>query len=120
MNRLFFVLFSLCFFLTQGVAAELETRNDLRLLDQLIAASEKSLQKQKELKTLLVKYKQAEQAAIKNHDDDKSVAALVLLAKQVYDAIKDAYLEDYFSAQFMEEITTLALIGEKKQIPSPK
>ena len=90
------------------------------MLDQLIIATEKALQKQKEVRSLLVQYKLAEQEAIKNSDDAKRVAKLIFLGNQVYTLIKDAHLGDYFSPQFIEELKTLSEIGEKQQIPSPK
>lgn len=114
------LLFCLCVFGVDGFALERGAKDDLAALDQLIVATEKALQRQKDLRVLLVQYKQAEQEAIKNSDDAKSVAKLITLGKEVYTAIKTAYLEDYFSPQFIEELKTLAEIGDKKQIPSPK
>jgi hypothetical protein len=120
LNMLSIVLLCLCFFGQECFGIEKGSKDDIAALDLLISATEKSLQRQKALKVLLVQYKQAEQEAIKNSDDAKSVAKLIACGKEVYSAIKTAYLEDYFSPQFIEELKTLADIGDKKQIPSPK
>ncbi len=113
----------LAIFLTGAVlrAEKIDTpKDDVAKLKQLIEATEETLHKEKKLLELLVQYKQAELLAIKDPENTDNLLKLVQLAKATNDTIKELYLEEYFSPQFLEELNKLAQIATKKTIPAPK
>jgi hypothetical protein len=89
-------------------------------IDRLIFATESSLQRQKKIRALLLQYKEVETLAIKDPNNSDNLMKLVGLAKQLQDSIKENHLQDYFPPQFMEEISKLAHVAEKKTILPPK
>jgi hypothetical protein len=100
-----------------SMGEQLEVVDELSKLDVLIAATEESLKRQKLLKERLKNYYALEKACIANPKDTKKLLELVVSAKQVLDDIQNAYIEDYFRPEFIEELQKLAKIGEKKNIP---
>ncbi len=97
-----------------------ETQDEVAKVDQLIKATEASLTRLKDLKTLLMQYKQAEVTAVKDPSDTDNLLTLVNLADDIQTIITDAALQDYFSPQFLEELKKFAKISEKKNIPQAK
>jgi hypothetical protein len=103
-----------------ALQAETPATDDIARLDQLITGTEQQLRKEKQLRELLLEYKKAESAAIKNPHDSDKLAKLVTLAKKAHEAITDTALDDYFTPQFLEELKKLSQISERKNVPAPK
>ena len=97
-----------------------EPKDEIARLDQLIAGTEQSLKKEKELREILVEYKKAEVIAIKNPNDTDNLLKLVSLAKKAHQMIMDTSLDDYFAPQFLEELKKLSQISERKNVPAAK
>lgn len=97
-----------------------EPKDEIARLDQLIAATEDNLKKEKALREILVQYKQAEIEAIKNPDNIDNLLKLVSLAKKAREGISETSLDDYFSPQFIEELKKLSQISERKNVPAAK
>lgn len=97
-----------------------EPQDEVAKIDLLIEATNANLSRLKNLKVLLVEYKQAEVQALKDPNDSDNLVTLVNLAKQIQDTITDSALQDYFAPQFLEELKKFSAIADKKNIPQAK
>lgn len=97
-----------------------DSQDEVAKIDLLIEATNANLSRLKELKVLLVEYKQAEVQALKDPNDSDNLLSLVNLAKKIQDTITDSALQDYFAPQFLEELKKFAAIADKKNIPQAK
>ena len=89
-------------------------------MDALISATEKSLVSQKEIRDLLMQYKEVEKKAIVDPDNTDNLLKLLLLAKELHESIQKGYLEEYFPPQFLQELDKLAALYDKRSIPPAK
>lgn len=114
-------LFSLCSI--HASAEEIRVQapvDEVAKVDQLIKATEGSLERLKSIRTLLTEYKQAELAAVKNPSDAENLVKLVDTAKKLATLIDDSGIQDYFAPQFLEELKKLAQVSDSKNIPPAK
>lgn len=91
--------------------------NELSILDNLIASTQRSLEKQKELRELIVKYQDAQRACLKNSNDEALLYAMVKAAHRTLEAIKENHLMDNFDPEFLSELNLLSQIAVKCGIP---
>lgn len=119
---LFTLTISLCTLsVTHAADAKVsDSQDEVAKIDLLIEATNANLSRLKELKVLLVEYKQAEVQALKDPNDSDNLQSLINLAKQIQDTITDSALQDYFAPQFLEELKKFAAIADKKNIPQAK
>ena len=99
---------------------EHEEQDALACIDNLLVATERAIENQKKLKTLIIEYKEVEKKAIARPDDIDAVSKLVFQAKKVYEAIAVSHLEHYFPQRFLQELEQLSQVADKNNIPSPK
>jgi len=114
-------LFSLCSI--HATAQELRVQapvDEVARVDQLIRASEESLERLKKIRALLIDYKQAELVAVKNPTDTNNLTKLVDTAKKLNTLIDETGVQDYFAPQFLEELKKLAQVSNVKNIPPAK
>lgn len=123
-HALFFVIFCLQLTCLQAASNAPSTdvtvenpQDEVAKVDQLILATKDTLKRLEMLKDLLVQYKQAEAAALKNPSNQETVTKLVNLAKQVNDLINETYIQEYFAPQFLEELKKFSQAADKKNIP---
>ena len=121
-------LFIVCIFLMSPLTgAPLPTgldeihleEDDISKLDVLIQIHQENLEKEKVIKTFLTEYKALEKACTKSSKIE-DLTRLTHIAYKLHTVIQEAFLEDYFRPQFMQELKKLAMVGEKKRIPSVK
>lgn len=114
-------LFSLCSI--HASCEELRVQapvDEVAKVDQLIRATEGSLERLKAIRTLMVEYKQAELAAVKNPSDAENLIKLVDTAKKLATLLEESGIQDYFAPQFLEELKKLAQVSDTKNIPPAK
>lgn len=114
------IYFSFCFFLFVSFlySAE-EIPQAITQLDDLIQATHQSLNSQKELRVLILKYEEAQKKCIENPNDNELLYQAAIAGHRVLDKIKEAYLIHNFSEEFIKELTLFDQVGSKNLIPSP-
>ena len=85
-------------------------------LENLIKATEASLGRQKKLRSLLDEYRKTEANCIARPKDTELLLKLAKSGQELYDAIMESYLSDYFSQEFIAELEKLKTIASKKSI----
>jgi hypothetical protein len=92
---------------------------ELARLDHLIEATTKSLDNQRKLREILIEYKQVEKLYLKNPEDKNLLFRFIKMAYQLLNSIKDNHLEHTFSPEFINELTLLSQIANKKGTSKP-
>ena len=88
-------------------------QNEIVMLDNLIAMTQISLEKQKTLRELIVQYNKTQQATLADTDDNELLMRTVKMAQRVLESIQENNLTHNFDAAFLSELTLLAQIGSK-------
>lgn len=88
-------------------------------LDDLIKATEQSLEVQKRLKGEIIEYQKAQNQFLANPKDNEQLLKVVKAAHKTLRTIKDNHLEALFDADFIDELTVLSQPAAKKGIPKP-
>lgn len=114
MNYLRFTLLFLVF-CSAGFAVE----SELATLDDLIAATQKSLQQQTELRELLQKYMLLRTQCIEEADNTDALYQATKTAYRAMNLIQEGHLEPNFEPEFLSELRLFAQVGNKKGIPKP-
>lgn len=92
----------------QKIEKKSSQNNELGDLDFLIAATEKSLQQQKNLRERLVRFQELRTKSIANENDLESLLKLSKSAYSLLDTIKEEHLIQVFDPTFISELTLLA------------
>jgi hypothetical protein len=97
-----------------------EAPDEMGEIDALIRATQESLERQKNIRVLLEAYRTIEKEAVAKPEDAALLFRLADSGKKLHEAIEEAYLADYFSADFMAELRKLKDIADKKPVPPAK
>lgn len=92
----------------------------LKQLDNLIAATEKSLAEQKTLRSQLSDYQQLNEQYMQNRQDRQLGIRLVKAARSVLHGIESHQLIHTFDQETLEELRFFSKIGSKKGLPRPR
>ncbi len=93
--------------------------NQIAGLDTLIQATQQSLEGQKQLRTLIVEYKNIQTAYLKRMQDNDLLLTLVKSAHRTLKAIKENHLLPDFDPEFIDELTVLSQAATKRGVPKP-
>lgn len=93
------------------------TQDELARLDLLIQVSQENIEREKNLRALVVQYRECEANCIKNPNDSQRLVQLIACAKKLHGCIEESYLQDYFRPQFLEELKKLVKVADKKEVP---
>lgn len=91
---------------------------ELVLLDQIIKATDQSLQKQKDLREMFKNYLKLKEQYARNVQDKEQSIKLVKQAHQLLNAIKEQHLSHLFDQETMSEITFFSNIASKWKSPT--
>lgn len=91
--------------------------SELKHLDLLILATERSLESQKQLRAYIVDYQDAHDMFMKNPNDNDLLFNVVKAAHKTLKSIKDNNLTQNFDSDFIEELSVLAKPAKKRGIP---
>lgn len=84
---------------------------ELIVLDDLIEATEQSVDRQKELRKDIKAYQQQQQKFIKDMNDRTLASDLIQSAQDILKTIHDNHLEHLFSSEFIRELTFMSQLG---------
>ena len=93
--------------------------DEILAVENLIVVTESQLQKQKELKNLIVLFEQQKQLFMKG-DQSKSLAGRLLKnASQILSLVKENHLQHLFPSEYMEELALFSSMAAKKRPVAP-
>ena len=95
------------------------TANDLVMLDNLIEATQKSIENQKILRQQIKDYQKLQLQYLNNSQDNELLYRMVKSAYAISNTIKENHLTQAFSPEFMSEINLFAQVASKRGIPRP-
>jgi predicted patatin/cPLA2 family phospholipase len=93
--------------------------NELDRLDTLIKATQKSLDDQQTLRRYILEYKRLQELFVLNPDDNELLVKMVRSARKTLDEIYSTHLTQTFDPDFINELTFLSKVAEKRGIPKP-
>ncbi len=87
--------------------------DESRKIDHLIDATLQKLEQQKELKTLMLQFRDQEELFFRGDQSKEHAARMVNTARQILDIIRKAHLEYLFPSEYLEELTLFSSIAGK-------
>jgi hypothetical protein len=94
-------------------------QSEIVMLDNLIAATQISLDKQKALRDLVAQYNRTQMDTLADIENDELLFRAVKMAQRVLESIQENNLTHNFDSAFLSELTLLAQIGSKYGEPRP-
>ena len=98
----------------------LKAEEALDTIKQLIATTEKSLDEQRSLLSLVEAFYQARALFVADSDDQKAAVTLVRAAMRVHRELENEHLSHLFSSEFLEEIRFFNQVGDRARRATPK
>jgi hypothetical protein len=106
--------------LPKSADLEMMVSNELNTLDRLIAATQRSLNTQNELRQLIQRYREAEDRYLQGPENDHDLLyAMAKLAYQILEIIQTHHLTLNFDPKFIEELAIVSKPISKRGIPKP-
>ncbi len=92
---------------------------EIARLDQLIEATEQSLEGQKRLRERIEQYRELQVSYLSNSDDNELLFQLIKSAYTILESIKAQHLETAFEPEFLSELSVLSRPAVKSGLPKP-
>lgn len=92
---------------------------EIEIVEGLIKLSERNVETQKNLRTLLLDYQVANKNYVQNPEDKDALFKTAKLALKTSQIIQENHLEHLFTQEFMSELNLFAQIAKKMGIPRP-
>ena len=93
--------------------------NELDTLNELIAATQRSLGIQIELREKILRYQELQRLSMENEDNFEQLYRLAKSAHIILETIKEQHLLQTFDAAFISELTLVSKPAAKRGIPRP-
>lgn len=93
--------------------------HEISRLDNLIQATQQSLEGQKRLRDCIVEYQRIQNLYLQNTNDNELLFQMVKSAYRTLSSIKENHLTQTFDIEFISELTMLSQIATKRGIPKP-
>lgn len=101
------------------IAPEAQKLNQINYLEELIAASERNLEKQKKIKTQLQEFVNLHEAFSQDTNNKPLGLKMIRSAQALLEQIKSAHLVHVFDPDFIGELTVFSNIASKGPILRP-
>ncbi len=112
-------IYFLATFLIASSLIGAELHEELASLNNLVEATQLSLDNQKELRILLLDYQKAHDSYMNYPDNNDLLFPLVKTAHKLYQSIKDNHLTQTFSQDFLNDLAVFSQVAQKRGIPKP-
>ena len=89
-------------------------KSEIAQLDDLIAATERSLSQQKSLRDLLIKYQETQTAYLNNEENVELLYNMINLAQKALKTIQENHLTHSFEPSFLNELNLFAQMANKR------
>lgn len=93
--------------------------NELSRLDNLIQATQKSLEGQKQLRERIVEYQKIQESYSLHPKDNEILFRMIKSAYGTLHTIQENHLEHAFDPEFISELKVLAQVASKRGVPKP-
>jgi hypothetical protein len=87
--------------------------NEAEIIEHLIQSTQSKLEEQKELKTLILLFREQEERFFKGDQSKEHTTKMVGCARQILEMIRSSHIEHLFSSEFMEELALFSSIAGK-------
>ena len=91
--------------------------NEVKMLDELILSSQKSLKNLIAIKELIQKYQGIQKKYLDNPNDNTALYQMIKAAHTILEAIKESKLTPLFDPAFLSELTIISKPATKLGIP---
>ncbi|MBA3815152.1 MAG: hypothetical protein H0X29_01260 [Parachlamydiaceae bacterium] len=93
--------------------------NELSRIDNLIEATQQSLEDQKQLREKIVEYQKIQESYLLHPKDNELLFRMIKSAYATLKSIQDNHLEHNFDPEFISELKVFAQVASKRGIPKP-
>lgn len=93
--------------------------DELKIADQLIVTTRRQLEMQKNLKDLMVQFRDQKESFVQGNQTKEHAGKMVRTARQIYEIITANHLEYVFPKDYLDELTFFSSIAGKSGISKP-
>lgn len=94
--------------------------DEIEMMDKSISASEKRLEAQRQIKSLMLELRRLEDCVAKTEDSKKEATKMVRLAEKILAVIQEERLESLFSSAYLEELRFYSSFARKTHLAPAK
>ena len=93
--------------------------DEFKVVEQLIDATSRQLEAQKQMKELMLQFKAQREEFIQGRQTKSHTGKMVRTARQIYELIAANHLEHLFAKDYLDELTFFSSIAGKSAITKP-
>jgi hypothetical protein len=93
--------------------------DEMKIIDQLISATSRQLDMQKQMKELMLQFKRQREDFIQGNQTKSHAGKMVRTARQIYEMITSNHLEHLFAKDYLDELTFFSSIAGKTAVTRP-
>jgi hypothetical protein len=100
-------------------ALPLAENDEVKIIDQLITATSRQLETQKQMKELMLQFKKQREEFIQGNQTKSHAGRMVRTARQIFEMISSNHLEHLFAKDYLDELTFFSSIAGKTAVTKP-
>lgn len=100
-------------------ALPLAENDEVKVAEQLIIATSRQLETQKQMKELMLQFKKQREEFIQGNQTKSHAGRMVRTARQIYEMISSNHLEHLFAKEYLDELLFFSSIAGKTAITKP-
>jgi hypothetical protein len=93
--------------------------DEVKVIEQLISASSRQLETQKQMRELMLQFKKQREEFIQGNQTKSHAGRMVRTARQIYELITSNHLEHLFAKDYLDELTFFSSIAGKTAVQRP-
>jgi hypothetical protein len=100
-------------------ALPLSVDDEMKIIEQLIIATSRQLEIQKQMKELMMEFKKQREEFIQGNQTKSHAGKMVRTARRIYEMITSNHLEHLFAKDYLDELTFFSSIAGKTAVTRP-
>ena len=97
----------------------LSENDEMKIIDQMISATSRQLEMQKQMKELMMQFKKQREEFVQGNQTKSHAGRMVRTARQIYEMITSNHLEHLFAKDYLDELTFFSSIAGKAAVTRP-
>jgi hypothetical protein len=97
----------------------LAEEDEVKTIDQLISATSRQLEMQKQMRELMLQFKKQREEFIQGNQTKAHASKMLRTARQIYEMITANHLEHLFAKDYLDELTFFSSIIGKTAVTRP-
>jgi hypothetical protein len=93
--------------------------DEIKVIEQLISATTRQLETQKQMKELMMQFNKQREEFIQGNQTKSHAGKMVRTARQIYEMITSNHLEHLFAKDYLDELTFFSSIAGKTAMTRP-